>query len=60
MAAGGAGNEPDADTLTGRTAAAVKEVEEDVTMKAELLRLIDAVSAFNLAFFTVTEAAAAS
>ncbi|OAT00592.1 uncharacterized protein BDCG_16694 [Blastomyces dermatitidis ER-3] len=46
------------------TAAAVREVEEeeeDVAMKAVLSQLSDtAVSAFNLAFLTVTETAAAS
>ncbi|KMW68510.1 hypothetical protein BDDG_12861 [Blastomyces dermatitidis ATCC 18188] len=69
----GAENEPDTDKSTGRrddtslqgmvtTITAVKEVgeEEDVTMRAVLLQLIDTtVSAFNLAFLTVTEAAAA-
>ncbi|KMW67293.1 hypothetical protein BDDG_12031 [Blastomyces dermatitidis ATCC 18188] len=47
---------------TVTTAAAVKEVEEeeDVIIRAVLLQLIDtAVSVFNLAFLTVTEAAAA-
>ncbi|EQL27730.1 hypothetical protein BDFG_09461, partial [Blastomyces dermatitidis ATCC 26199] len=45
------------------TAAAreAEEEEEDVTMKVMLPRLSDAaVSAFNLAFLAVTEAAAAS
>ncbi|KMW68783.1 hypothetical protein BDDG_13029 [Blastomyces dermatitidis ATCC 18188] len=42
------------------TAVAVREAEEDVTMRAELLQLIDIIFIFNLAFFAVTEAAAAS
>ncbi|EGE86853.1 hypothetical protein BDDG_09803 [Blastomyces dermatitidis ATCC 18188] len=66
-----AGNEPDIDKSAGRrddislqdTATiitAVREVEEDVTMRVMLLQLIDtAVFIFNLAFLTVTEAAAA-
>ncbi|OAT11530.1 hypothetical protein BDBG_06995 [Blastomyces gilchristii SLH14081] len=69
-----AGNRPDTDesvsrrddiSLQGMTTitAAVRDVEEeeDVTMRAVLLQLIDtAVFIFNLAFLTVTEAAAAS
>ncbi|KMW68950.1 hypothetical protein BDDG_13156 [Blastomyces dermatitidis ATCC 18188] len=66
--------EPDTDESASRrddislqgmmtTATAVREVEEgeeDVTMRAVLPRLSDtAVSTFNLAFLTVTEAAAA-
>ncbi|OAT01158.1 uncharacterized protein BDCG_16934 [Blastomyces dermatitidis ER-3] len=58
MAVGGAGNELNADTLTGRTAVAAREAGEDVTMRVMLPRLIDA-TVFNLAFLTVTEAAAA-
>ncbi|KMW68084.1 hypothetical protein BDDG_12570 [Blastomyces dermatitidis ATCC 18188] len=54
-----AGNRPDIDTLTGRTTAAVKEAEGDVTMRAVLPRLIDT-AAFNLAFLTVMKAAATS
>ncbi|OAT01206.1 uncharacterized protein BDCG_16970 [Blastomyces dermatitidis ER-3] len=38
---------------------AAREVEEDVTMRAVLSQLIDT-AIFNLAFLTVTEAAAAS
>ncbi|OAT04110.1 hypothetical protein BDBG_16187 [Blastomyces gilchristii SLH14081] len=39
---------------------AAREAEEGVAMRAVLLRLIDTtVSAFNLAFLTVTETAAA-
>ncbi|OAT01623.1 uncharacterized protein BDCG_17175 [Blastomyces dermatitidis ER-3] len=49
---------------TVTTAAAVREVEEeeeDVTMRAVLSQLSDtAVSAFNLAFLMITEAAATS
>ncbi|OAT11986.1 hypothetical protein BDBG_07395 [Blastomyces gilchristii SLH14081] len=37
---------------------AAREAGEDVTMRAVLLQLID-ITAFNLAFLTVTEAAAA-
>ncbi|KMW66913.1 hypothetical protein BDDG_11788 [Blastomyces dermatitidis ATCC 18188] len=73
-AAGGVRDGMDTDKLTDRrdnislqgavtTTAAAKEVEEeeDVTMRAVLLQLIDtAVSTFNLAFLTVMEAAAAS
>ncbi|EGE79351.2 hypothetical protein BDDG_02290 [Blastomyces dermatitidis ATCC 18188] len=69
MAAGRAGDRPDADTLTGRrddtslqgtatSTVAAREAEEDVTMKAVLLQLIDT-AAFNLAFLTVTKAATA-
>ncbi|KMW67805.1 hypothetical protein BDDG_12338 [Blastomyces dermatitidis ATCC 18188] len=58
-------NEPDTDALTGRRdnislqstatfTTAVREVEEDVAMKAVLLRLIDT-AAFNLAFLMITE-----
>ncbi|KMW68319.1 hypothetical protein BDDG_12731 [Blastomyces dermatitidis ATCC 18188] len=49
-------------TVTIITAAReVGEEEEDVEMRAVLLQLSDtAVSAFNLTFLTVTEAAAAS
>ncbi|KMW67945.1 hypothetical protein BDDG_12461 [Blastomyces dermatitidis ATCC 18188] len=50
---------PDADTLTGRITAAAREAEEGVTMEAELPRLIDTISTFNLAFFAATEATAA-
>ncbi|EQL28578.1 hypothetical protein BDFG_08700 [Blastomyces dermatitidis ATCC 26199] len=67
-------NRPDTDELISRrnntslqgtatTAAAAKkaEEEEDMTMRAVLPQLIDtAVSAFNLAFLMITEAAAAS
>ncbi|EEQ87862.2 uncharacterized protein BDCG_16646 [Blastomyces dermatitidis ER-3] len=42
---------------TATTTAAAREVEEGVTMRVMLLWLINAVSAFNLAFLTVTEAA---
>ncbi|EQL31099.1 hypothetical protein BDFG_06490 [Blastomyces dermatitidis ATCC 26199] len=73
MTVGGAGNELNTDEPISRrddislqgtatTAVTIKEVEEeeDMTMRAVLLRLIDtAASAFNLAFLTVTEAAAA-
>ncbi|EGE86811.2 hypothetical protein BDDG_09761 [Blastomyces dermatitidis ATCC 18188] len=63
-------NRLDTDTLISRrddislqdmatTAAAVREAEEDVTMRAVLLQLIDT-AAFNLAFLTVMKAAAAS
>ncbi|EQL29633.1 hypothetical protein BDFG_07789, partial [Blastomyces dermatitidis ATCC 26199] len=65
-------NELNMNELTGRrndislqgtvtTAVAAREAEEegDVTMRVMLPRLIDTVSAFNLAFLTVTEAAAA-
>ncbi|EQL27715.1 hypothetical protein BDFG_09476 [Blastomyces dermatitidis ATCC 26199] len=66
----GAGNELDTDELTSRrdnislqgtvtSAAAAREAGEDVTMKAVLPQLIDT-AVFNLAFFTVTETAAAS
>ncbi|EEQ91309.1 uncharacterized protein BDCG_06429 [Blastomyces dermatitidis ER-3] len=66
----GAEDRLDTDTPAGRrddtslqgmatTAAATREVEEGVAMGVMLPRLIDAVSAFNLAFLTVTEAAAA-
>ncbi|KMW68133.1 hypothetical protein BDDG_12603 [Blastomyces dermatitidis ATCC 18188] len=51
-------NELNAVTLTSRITVAAKEAEGGVTMRAELPRLIDTVSAFNLAFFTATEAAA--
>ncbi|EGE85058.2 hypothetical protein BDDG_08003 [Blastomyces dermatitidis ATCC 18188] len=65
-----AGNRMNTDTLAGRrddislqgtatTAAAVREAGEGVAMRVVLLRLIDAVSAFNLAFLMITEAAAA-
>ncbi|EQL32578.1 hypothetical protein BDFG_05251 [Blastomyces dermatitidis ATCC 26199] len=67
--AGGAGNGPDTDTLVSRrddtslqstatSTAAVREAGEDVAMRAVLTQLID-VTAFNLAFLTVTETAAA-
>ncbi|EQL28455.1 hypothetical protein BDFG_08801 [Blastomyces dermatitidis ATCC 26199] len=69
----GAENRPDADASAGRrdeislhsaatTAAVARDAErrEDVTMKVMLLQLIDVISAFNLAFITVTETAAAS
>ncbi|EEQ86477.2 uncharacterized protein BDCG_01597 [Blastomyces dermatitidis ER-3] len=70
MAAEGAGNGLDTDTPAGRrddislqdtatTTTAAREVEEDVTIRAVLSQLID-ITAFNLAFLTVTEAAAAS
>ncbi|EEQ84537.2 uncharacterized protein BDCG_16327 [Blastomyces dermatitidis ER-3] len=73
-AAGGAEDETDMDKLISRrddislqgmvtTAAAAKEAgeEEDMTIRAVLLWLIDAaVSVFNLAFLAATEAAAAS
>ncbi|EEQ84322.1 uncharacterized protein BDCG_01127 [Blastomyces dermatitidis ER-3] len=66
----GAGDESDTDELTGRrddislqgmatTITAAREVEEDVTMRAVLPRLITAAT-FNLAFLTVMKAAAAS
>ncbi|KMW68245.1 hypothetical protein BDDG_12684 [Blastomyces dermatitidis ATCC 18188] len=58
-AAEGAENEPDADVLINRITAAVREAEEDVTMRVMLLQLIDTVI-FNLAFLTVTEATVAS
>ncbi|KMW69303.1 hypothetical protein BDDG_13458 [Blastomyces dermatitidis ATCC 18188] len=49
------------DTATITTAAKEAGEEEDVIMRAVLLQLIDtAVSAFNLAFLAVMEAAAAS
>ncbi|KMW66674.1 hypothetical protein BDDG_11660 [Blastomyces dermatitidis ATCC 18188] len=49
------------DTVTTTTAAKEAGGEEDMTMKAVLPRLIDAVtSASNLAFLTVTEAATTS
>ncbi|EQL29355.1 hypothetical protein BDFG_07990 [Blastomyces dermatitidis ATCC 26199] len=71
---GGAENEPDMNELISRrddtslqgmvtTAIAAKEAEEggDVTMRAVLSQLIDAVTfTFNLAFLMITEAAAAS
>ncbi|KMW67084.1 hypothetical protein BDDG_11907 [Blastomyces dermatitidis ATCC 18188] len=61
---------PDADAPAGRrddtplqgtatTAAAAREAGGGVTMGAVLPRLIDAISASNLAFLAVTEAAAA-
>ncbi|OAT01905.1 uncharacterized protein BDCG_17282 [Blastomyces dermatitidis ER-3] len=73
MAVKRARDRPDIDELISRrnntslqgtvtTAAATKEVEGEggVTMKAVLSQLIDTTaSAFNLAFLTVTEAAAA-
>ncbi|EQL36331.1 hypothetical protein BDFG_02069 [Blastomyces dermatitidis ATCC 26199] len=73
MAVRGVRDESDMDELTGRrdntslqgmvttTIAAKKAGEEEgMTMKAVLLWLIDiTASAFNLAFLTVTEAAAA-
>ncbi|OAT01235.1 uncharacterized protein BDCG_16988 [Blastomyces dermatitidis ER-3] len=43
---------------TATSAAAAREAGEDVTMKAVLPRLIDAVT-FNLAFLTAMEATAA-
>ncbi|EQL27821.1 hypothetical protein BDFG_09380, partial [Blastomyces dermatitidis ATCC 26199] len=63
-------NRPDTDALTSRrndislqgiatTITAAREAEGGVTMKAVLPRLIDT-AAFNLAFLTVTETAAAS
>ncbi|KMW68899.1 hypothetical protein BDDG_13114 [Blastomyces dermatitidis ATCC 18188] len=69
MAAGGVRDGLDMNESTGRRddnslqgmvtiAAAAKEAgeEEDMTMRAVLLQLIDtAVSTFNLAFLTVTE-----
>ncbi|KMW66395.1 hypothetical protein BDDG_11526 [Blastomyces dermatitidis ATCC 18188] len=69
MAVRGAENEPDTDELISRrddislqgtatSTAAVREAEEDVIMKVILPQLID-IAAFNLAFLTVTEAAAA-
>ncbi|OAT02655.1 uncharacterized protein BDCG_17703 [Blastomyces dermatitidis ER-3] len=45
---------------TATTTTAVREAEEGVTMGVMLPRLIDTISTFNLAFLTVTEAAAAS
>ncbi|EEQ83474.2 uncharacterized protein BDCG_00279 [Blastomyces dermatitidis ER-3] len=54
-----AGDELNADALTNRITTAVREAGEDVTMRAVLLQLIDT-AAFNLAFLTVTETAAAS
>ncbi|OAT02990.1 uncharacterized protein BDCG_17876 [Blastomyces dermatitidis ER-3] len=49
------------DTVTIITAVKEAEEEEDVTMRAVLSQLIDTVIfIFNLAFLTVTEAAAAS
>ncbi|EQL30077.1 hypothetical protein BDFG_07370 [Blastomyces dermatitidis ATCC 26199] len=45
---------------TATTTTAVREAEEDVTMRAVLSQLIDAVFIFNLAFLTVMKAAAAS
>ncbi|OAT03028.1 uncharacterized protein BDCG_17899 [Blastomyces dermatitidis ER-3] len=73
MAAGGAGDRLDTDKLTDRRddislqgmttiTAAAKEAggEEDVTMRAVLLQLIDTViSVFNLAFLMAMKAAAA-
>ncbi|OAT13903.1 hypothetical protein BDBG_17932 [Blastomyces gilchristii SLH14081] len=64
------GNELNTDTLISRrddislqdtatTVTAAREVEEGVTMRAVLLQLIN-ITTFNLAFLTVTEAAAAS
>ncbi|KMW68994.1 hypothetical protein BDDG_13188 [Blastomyces dermatitidis ATCC 18188] len=48
-------------TVTTAAAAKEAEEEEDMTMRAVLLQLIDAaVSVFNLAFLAVTEAAATS
>ncbi|OAT02656.1 uncharacterized protein BDCG_17704 [Blastomyces dermatitidis ER-3] len=68
-----AGNELNTDELTGRRndtslqdtatiTAAIRDVEEeDMTMRAVLLQLIDiTVSVFNLAFLTVMKTAAAS
>ncbi|EQL31654.1 hypothetical protein BDFG_06104 [Blastomyces dermatitidis ATCC 26199] len=43
---------------TATSATAVREVEEDVKMRAVLSQLIDIIT-FNLAFLTVMEAAAA-
>ncbi|EEQ84880.1 uncharacterized protein BDCG_08149 [Blastomyces dermatitidis ER-3] len=48
-----------ADASTDRTAAAVREAEEGVTMKVILPQLIDIII-FNLAFLTVMKAAATS
>ncbi|EGE83044.2 hypothetical protein BDDG_05988 [Blastomyces dermatitidis ATCC 18188] len=59
-AAGRAEDRLNADTLTGRITAVTREAEEDVIMRVKLSQLIDTVSAFNLAFFAVTEAAATS
>ncbi|EEQ89162.1 uncharacterized protein BDCG_04282 [Blastomyces dermatitidis ER-3] len=68
-AAGGAEDKLNADTSAGRrdntslqgtatSTVTAREAEEDVTMRAVLSQLID-ITAFNLAFLTVTEAAAA-
>ncbi|EQL32046.1 hypothetical protein BDFG_05711 [Blastomyces dermatitidis ATCC 26199] len=73
MAVRRAEDRPDTDTSAGRrnntslhsaatTTAAARDAEggEGVAMRAVLSQLIDTVFTFNLAFFTVTEAAAAS
>ncbi|OAT04392.1 hypothetical protein BDBG_16243 [Blastomyces gilchristii SLH14081] len=65
-----AGNRSDTDTSVSRrddtllqdtvtTVTAVREVEEDMTMKAVLLQLIDIIT-FNLAFLVIMKAAATS
>ncbi|EEQ87769.1 uncharacterized protein BDCG_02889 [Blastomyces dermatitidis ER-3] len=70
MAAGGAGDGPDADTPAGRrdntslqgmatSTAAAREAGGGVAMKVVLPRLIDTATS-NLAFLAATEAAAAS
>ncbi|EGE82332.2 hypothetical protein BDDG_05276 [Blastomyces dermatitidis ATCC 18188] len=46
-------------TATITAAARDAEEKEDVAMRAVLSQLIDTASAFNLAFFAATEAAAA-
>ncbi|OAT13835.1 hypothetical protein BDBG_17924 [Blastomyces gilchristii SLH14081] len=45
---------------TATITAAVREVEEDVIIRAVLLQLIDIIFTFNLAFLTVMKTAATS